>query len=227
MASQNARLLPRQRYHLLRSGRHYDLLRLHHLRASHPSPVFAADQHPAEDCPDDRLPAWPLHHHLLHHAHGPDHHHSQDGKFYNARPLGDYRDERWRAFSPLYNMTEANAPLDLTHMHPHARATLHLLQGEDILLHQRRQPRTNQRKCQCDAGPEVRSGPRERRTLARPRQHQRHEQPKGDSGDRQQRQHSQGRGEEERRRYQGDCNSGCQGGGCGGASKRRDRKSVV
>lgn len=106
-------------------------------------------------------------------------------------------------------------------MHSHPRPALHLLQGEDILLHPRRQPRKDQWKRQRNAGPQVRSGPFEHRTLARPRQHQRHEQPEGDSGNRQQRQCAEARGEEERRRYHGDCNSGCQSGGCGESSNRR------
>ena len=121
----------------------------------------------------------------------------------------------------FYMKSPANPPPDLTHMHSHPGTALHLLQRKDILLHPRRQPRTNQWKRQCDAGPEVRAGPRERRTLARPRQHQRHEQPEGDSGDRQQRRHSEGSIEGEERRDHGHGNSGCQGRRGGGARKRR------
>lgn len=122
---------------------------------------------------------------------------------------------------PILHKTQANPPPDLTHMHSHPGTALHLLQRKDILLHPRRQSRTNQWKRQCDASPEVRSGPRERRTLARPRQHQRHEQPEGDSGDRQQRHHSEGSIEGEERRDHDHGNSGCQGRRSGGASKRR------
>lgn len=122
----------------------------------------------------------------------------------------------------LNNITQANPLPDLAHMHPHPRAALHLLQRKDILLHPRRQSRTDQWKRQCDASPQVSSRPRERRTLARPRQHQRHEQPEGDSGDRQQRHHTEDRDQgKEGRRYHGYGNRGYQGGGSRGSTKRR------
>lgn len=74
MATKDARKMSSQRHYFLRAGRHYHLLRCGHIPHADSAPYESTDQSTAKAWPHWHLPARPVHHGLLHHAHGPDHH---------------------------------------------------------------------------------------------------------------------------------------------------------